>query len=169
MLVVADTSPILNLAAIGRIDLLRSLYEALVIPPAVEHELAALARRHERFASVSSLPSFVRVEPLPEKQNVRALLAELRLQLHPGEAEALVLAEALPADLLLVDELHARQVARRRGMPTLGLLGVLVAGKRCGLLSAITPLLDQLQDEAGFWVGAELRAHVLSSMDEIPS
>ena len=166
MLVVSDTSPILNLAAVGRADLLGSLYGELVVPPAVQGELASLPRRYPRFAAAAPPPSFVRVEPLPGDVDAGALLAELALQLHPGEAEALALAASLPADLLLVDEFAARRLARLRGVPTQGLLGVLVEAKRRGLLRAIAPLLDQLQAEAGFWVGAELRANVLRSVGE---
>lgn len=166
MLVVSDTSPILNLAAVGRADLLGSLYGVLVIPPAVHGELASLPRRYPRFAAAAPLPSFVRVEPLPSDVDAGALLAELALQLHPGEAEALALAAALPADLLLVDEFDARRLARLRGVPTQGLLGVLVEAKRRSLLPAVAPLLDQLQAEVGFWVGADLRANVLRSVGE---
>ncbi len=166
MLVVSDTSPILNLAAVGRADLLGSLYGELVIPPAVQGELASLPRRYPRFAAATPLPSFVRVEPLPSDVDAGALLAELALQLHPGEAEALALATVLPADLLLVDEFAARRLARLRGVRTQGLLGVLVEAKRRGFLRAVAPLLDQLQAEVGFWVGAELRATVLHSVGE---
>lgn len=51
MRVVSDTSPILNLAAVGRAGLLGSLYGALLIPPAVHRELASLPRHHTRFAA----------------------------------------------------------------------------------------------------------------------
>ncbi len=166
MLIVSDTSPLLNLAAVGRADLLGSLYGAIVIPPAVQGELASLARRDPRFAAIALLPPFVRVQPLPGDVDAGAILAELALLLHPGEAEALALAAALPADLLLVDEFDARRLARRRGVPTQGLLGVLVEAKRRGLLPAVGPLLDQLQTKAGFWVGADLRANVLHSVGE---
>jgi predicted nucleic acid-binding protein len=166
MLVVSDTSPLLNLAAVGRADLLGSLYEAVVIPPAVQKELASLSRRDSRFASAALLPPTVRVQPLPSDVDTVAVLAELHLLLHPGEAEALALAAALSADLLLIDEFAARRLARRRGVPTQGLLGVLVEAKRRGLLAAVAPVLDQLQTRAGFWVGAELRESVLHSVGE---
>ena len=121
MLVVSDTLPILNLAAVGRADLLASLYGELVVLPAVGRELADLPRREPRFAAAAPLPPFVRVEPIPSSAvNVGALLAELALELHPGEAEALTLATARRADLLLVDELAARRLAQRRGVPRTG-------------------------------------------------
>jgi predicted nucleic acid-binding protein len=166
MLVVADTSPILNLAAVGRADLLSSLYGELVIPPAVQRELASLSRRYDRFAAAALLPPFVRVQMLPGDEDKTALLASLALQLHPGEAEALALAVSLTADLLLVDEFDARRLARLRGVPTQGLLGVLMEAKRRSLLSAVAPLLDQLQAKTGFWVGPALRARVLRSAGE---
>ena len=157
----------LNLAAVGRADLLASLYGELVVPPAVGRELAGLPRREPRFAAAAPRPPFVRVEPIPSSAvNVGALLAELALELHPGEAEALTLATARRADLLLVDELAARRLAQRRGVPTQGLLGVLVEAKRRGILPGVAPLLDRLRAEAGFWVGTELRARVLRMVGE---
>lgn len=172
MLVVSDTSPIINLAAVGRADLLASLYGELVVPPAVWRELASLPRRYPRFAAAAPPPSFVRVEPLPGDMDAGtldadagALLAELALQLHLGEAEALVLAASLPADLLLVDELAARRLARLRGMPTRAARRAR-GSKAKRFLQAVAPLLDQLQAEVGFWVGTELRANVLRSVGE---
>lgn len=150
MLVISDTSPILNLAAVGRVDLLRSLYGALIVPPAVQEELASLAMRYPYFSSAMPLPTFVQVKRVPRNPEVDALGAELALRLHPGEAEAIVLAAGIHADLLLVDELPARRLANLHGIRTQGLLGVLVESKRCGLLSSVAPLLDKLRRMLAF-------------------
>ncbi len=40
MIVVSNTSPIINLAAIGQLELLRHLYGTIAIPQAVYHEIA---------------------------------------------------------------------------------------------------------------------------------
>ena len=166
MVVVSDTSPVLNLAAISSLHLLGSLYPSVVIPPMVQAELASLARCQRRFAAADpvALPAFLRVEALPAPALV--LAAEFRRRLHPGEAEALALAVALPADLLLLDERAARQLARQRGLRTRGLLGVLVAAKRRGLLSVVAPLLERLEREAGFHMSTPLRDEVLRSVGE---
>jgi predicted nucleic acid-binding protein len=92
LIVVSDTSPILNLARIGRLDRLPSLYRQVLIPSAVYEWLIAATANHQK-----------RVQ-------------EIREYLDPGEAEAIVLAIELRADLLLVDERRGRRVASAAGL-----------------------------------------------------
>jgi hypothetical protein len=161
MIVVSNTSPIMNLAAIGRLDLLLSMFGSLSIPPAVQAEFQA-AFTDLPSAVERKIPSWVRVEPPPRPDIVVPLLSNL----HPGEAESIALALGLRADLLLVDEKRARQIAREMGLRVLGLLGLLLAAKRRGILSGVRPVLDDLVGRAGFWVGAELYAKVLTEAGE---
>ena len=70
------------------------------------------------------------------------------------------------ADLILIDERGGTRAALRWGLHTLGVLGVLLVAKERGLVPAVAPLLDRLQREAGFWVGAPLRARILQPAGE---
>lgn len=114
MIVVSDTSPVLNLARIGRLDLLPSLYHQVLIPSAVYEEL---------IRSKSDLPPAIDLASQPwltvATANDQKRVQELRGYLDPGEAEAIVLAIELRADLLLVDERRARRVASAAGLATL--------------------------------------------------
>lgn len=163
MVVVSDTSPILNLLAINRLDLLETLYPSVIIPPAVQAELSALAQKENRFRAAGS-GTYPRVQTLPVP--AKRLADQFRRQVDPGEAEALALAIELRADLLLVDERAARRLAVQYGLRVRGLLGVLVLAKRRGLLPALAPLLDRLINQAGFYIGARLRTEVLRSVAE---
>ena len=63
---------------------------------------------------------------LPSWAEVRtAVYDDLDDLLDPGEAEAIILAEQLKADSLLMDELEGRREALRRGLPVAGTIGVL--------------------------------------------
>lgn len=161
MVVVSDTSPVLNLGAIGLLDLLEALFGRVIIPVAVYSEINALAHREPRFTATGlrDLPTFLQVEPLSDR--ALALAARFRHDLDPGEADALALAITSRADLLLVDERAARRLARQRGLITRGVLGVLIQAKRRSLVPLIAPLMEQLVSEAGFYVSASLRADVL--------
>jgi len=61
----------------------------------------------------------------------------LNVGLDQDESEAIVLASELSADPLILDESHARTVARQRSLPLTGTLGVLIAAKNAGMVAAI--------------------------------
>ncbi|UCC54184.1 MAG: DUF3368 domain-containing protein [Anaerolineaceae bacterium] len=65
--------------------------------------------------------------------------------LDKGEAEVLALAVEHEARLVVIDEARGRQYARRLSMPLTGTLGVLLLAKEEGLISAVAPLINQLE------------------------
>ncbi len=155
MIVVSDTSPILNLSVIGRLDLLRSLYHELVIPPAVAIELHRNGIDHPT------------LEWLPLREPTDGeLVKRLERRLDPGESEAIVIALELGADRILIDERRARRVASEFNLRPLGLLGILAEGKQQGLLQQCKPVLDEMIQSAGFWIGERLYAKFLAAVDE---
>jgi predicted nucleic acid-binding protein len=153
VIVISDTSPITSLLQIGRASLLRDLFESVVIPEAVRAELM---RTHD------SLPDFVRTEQVQNGDRVIELAASLDL----GEAQAIVLAEELHADLLLMDETQGRRLAMRRGIKVIGLLAVLVQAKQKGLVAGVTPIIGELRGAAGFYVAEDVVASVLRQAGE---
>lgn len=161
MVVVSNTSPIVNLAAIGQIDLLRELFGAITIPPAVYEEIAVQGAGRPGAESVES-ESWIVTEPVEDLRLVHTLEREV----HRGEAEALVLAAERDADWLLLDERAARRIAETLNLSYVGLLGVLGRAKEKGLIDSVTPLLDALRQEAGFWISDGLYAHIQASSGE---
>lgn len=133
--VVSNTSPLINLAGVGLLDLLPGLYGTIWIPEAVKREYAAGMGAgeptFEEFAWVKIALS-VTVQP------------DLPSSLGAGEAQAISLAIAENARALLLDEQLARGIARKKGLPVVGTLGVLVAAKESGLLAAVKPVLDMM-------------------------
>ncbi|HEY5176332.1 MAG TPA: DUF3368 domain-containing protein [Terriglobales bacterium] len=162
MIVVSDTSPILNLARIGRLELLASLYKQVLIPPAVFGELAVSRNAALPGIDMASV-SWIIVETPKDQDRVR----ELRDDLDAGEAEAIVLAVERHAELLLVDERRGRRIAMALGLRITGLLGVLADAKRAGLIESIKPVLDELIQNAKFWIGPELYREVLAELGEV--
>ena len=154
MIVVSDTSPILNLALIGELDLLNELFSVVVIPSGVQRELAKL-----RIQLDSTWIDVTRA-------NDRAAVARLRSELDAGESEAIVAAVELGADLLLIDEKRGRRIASERGLRIMGLLGVLAEAKQRGLISECRPLLDEMVRVADFWISNYLRARFLNDVGE---
>ena len=156
MIVVADTSVILNLALVGQEELLAVLFREVFVPLAVKSEFARLAESQGRFAGLR-LPAWVRVR---EPAAIPAALA-LHVELHPGETDALALALEIHADGVLIDEAVGRAVALEFGLTPIGLLGILVRAKRSGKLAAVAPVVDALLERAQFRVAPELVREIL--------
>ena len=83
-------------------------------------------------------------------------------KLDPGEQEAILLAEQINADLIILDDKAARKVAAQLQLRTIGLLGILKDAANDGLLD-LTATFDQLR-EAGFWVSPDLLDRLLQDL-----
>jgi len=153
VIVVSDTSPVTALLQIDLCGLLRDLFGKVILPEAVHAELS---RYHDE------LPDFFQIERVADPGKVIVLAATL----DQGEAESIVLAEQLGADLLLMDENIGRQVASARGIAVTGLLGVLIRAKRAGLIHSVKDVMSRLQSEAGFYVSDDLWQAVLRRAGE---
>ena len=162
MIVVADTSVVINLCCVGQGDLLRRLFLEVVVPPAVALEFARLASSVPRFAGLT-LPKAIRQQA---PNTVPALLSSA-IGLDAGETAALALAVEIQADVVLLDERRGREVASQLGLRTIGILGLLPEAKSAGFLAAVGPVLDDLQREAGFWIAKPLRQQVLRLAGEV--
>ena len=139
MIVISDTSAITNLAAIDQLTLLPLLYGQVIIPEAVYRELADIDPPVSGGVEVQTA-TWLEVKLITNREVVDRLQSEVGLD--PGESEAIALALAIEADLLLIDERRGRTEADRLGIKITGLLGILVEAKRQNLIVAVKPLMD---------------------------
>lgn len=134
--------------------------EALA-PPSVAGEFRRLAETEKRFLGLV-FPSFIQIVAPPR---VAPGLSGNQ-KLHAGEIDALSLACALGADLLLMDESAGRTAAASLGLRCIGIIGILIQAKHTHLISAVEPVLIELQTKAGFWIAPSLRRRVLGLANE---
>jgi len=151
--VIANNTPLVALWILGRLDLLRELYDEVLIPEAVYEEFLA-TERALRQAALQDAP-WIKTAPLSNPQHVRVYVG-----LDQGEAEVLALVEERSARLVIIDEYKGRRYAQRLGLPLTGTLGLLLVAKEQRLVSNLSALLAELQD-AGLYLDAELIAQVL--------
>ncbi|MFL6464672.1 MAG: DUF3368 domain-containing protein [Bryobacteraceae bacterium] len=149
MLVVADTSPINYLVLLEHIAVLPALYDRVFLPPAVVTELQDLEAPEAVRAWVATLPAWCEVRR-PATLGETETLARL----GAGEREAILLAQELRADFLLIDEEDGRQAARSRALTVTGTLGVLERAAEQGLIDLPSTLARLLTTT--FRVGDEL-------------
>ena len=161
MSVVSNASPLINLARIGKLDLLHDLYGEVTIPEAAWREVVVEGAGQPGADEVKGT-TWIKTHTVVNRQLVRALQQEL----DAGEAEAIVLASEMEAELLLMDERLGRETARHLGLRYTGVIGVLIEAKRKGLISAVKPHLDALRDAAGFRVSDVLYMRVLQDEGE---
>lgn len=162
MIVISDTSAITNLAAIGHLLLLKQLYGTVVIPEAVYKEL----KKKPLSAGGVEAKTFdwIQIRPVSNRTMVNEFLQSLDI----GESEAITLAIELNADLVLLDERAAREVAENRNVQLTGVLGVLLAAKEQGLITELRPLITVLRTQKDFWLSEALCNTVLRSTAESP-
>ena len=156
-LVVVNTTPIIALSLVGELGLLRSLYDEVVVPSAVEAEVLAGGRDGIGSSELIEA-SWLRVTSLQDARR-----ADLLADLDRGEAE--VLAQELNADLVIIDERLARLHAKRLGLTLTGTLGVLLRAKQLGHVKAVAPLIDRLR-QGGIHLSDVVVAEVLALADE---
>jgi uncharacterized protein len=163
MPVVSNTSPISNLAIIGRLGLLRARYEKIIIPPAVWEELRAL-RHPEGKKSIEDAISdgWLIIQPLPDEALALAVPGEI----DPGETCAIQLAQHIGAEKVLLDDSLARAVAQKLGLTIAGLLAELLFAKNEGTIESVAEEIRHLRSEAKFFISSAIESVILLAAGE---
>jgi hypothetical protein len=158
--VVSNSGPLISLAAINQIDLLRKLFNKIFIPEAVYQEVVVHGenRPGQREVEMSDWIDVVFVS----KSDIPKLMLD---KLDPGESESLVLANELNADYLIIDEKLARRKALLLGLSCTGTLGVLLMAKKSNYIDNVAPFIDALQ-KASFRVSDYVKMAVLQEAGE---
>ncbi|MCD2199876.1 DUF3368 domain-containing protein [Halobacterium sp. KA-4] len=158
-LVVSDTSPLLNLALIDRLDLLEVQFSGVTVPRQVWSELTEGDDGLEALRGLRD-DGVLRIVEVERSD----LFVEIFHELDLGETAAICYAVEHDTDLVLLDERDGRRVARRHDLDITGVIGVLLRGSKTGEVD-LKSELDALR-EAGFWISDDLYAQVLSEADE---
>lgn len=153
MIVVSDTTAITSLLKINQATLLSDLFREVCIPAAVRDELL-------KYHSI--IPAFLQVRPVVNATAISLLVADL----DRGEAEAIVLAEEIRADALLIDEKQGRAIAERRGLRCLGLAGALLMAKQNQIIPSLAAILQSLEQDANFYLDESLKKSLLVRANE---
>ena len=163
MPVVSNTSPILNLAIVKQLDLLRQQFAEVLIPPAVSEELQPDSEAPGVEAVRQALADqWLQVHELKDARLAQALM----LELDRGEAAAIALALELSADPILLDERDGRAKAKALGLQPVGVLGVLLRAKREGKVESVKNIMQAMQRDAGFFISDDLFAAILAEANE---
>lgn len=155
--VIVNSTPIISLADIGQLDLLRQVYDQITIPQAVYNEIITPSVKGQ----VDENSDWIIVEQIMDTSQKRMY----RAKLHAGEVEVMILAQEKNADLVILDDNAAKKTAKYLGLNVTGTLGVLLRAKREGYIEAISPLMDALTRDH-FFIDEKVRGMVLKQAGE---
>lgn len=159
-IVVVNTSPIIYLSSINKINILNDLFQEVFIPDAVKREVLSGGKDSSGFKEIKS-KEWIKTKKIKNKLAKEYLLTDL----DDGEAEVIVLAEELKANPIIMDDKLGRRIAHLRGFTVVGTLRILVTAKEKGLIDKVEPLLEKLK-EAGFWISEDLYKAIVKQAKE---
>ncbi len=149
MIVVADTTPLNHLILIEQVGLLKALYGSVIIPQAVLSELQDEATPARVKEWINNRPDWLEI------RHAASVPDPSLTSLDAGERDAIILAENLKADVLLMDDLGGRKEAARRKLKIAGTLTVLYLGAGRGLIENFPGTLNRLL-QTGFRASPEV-------------
>lgn len=146
---VTNSTCLIGLERIGRLDLLPQVFSSVTIPLAVQLEVGISA-------------DWLTVRTVANS----AVVATLRTQIDEGESEAIALAIELGDVFLILDDRKARQIAEQIGLKVIGTVGMLLRAKQKGVISEIKPLLRALE-QADFRISEAIVQKALQLAGEL--
>ena len=158
MIVVSNTTPIISLASIRRIDILKHLFGEIIVPQAVYNEIKAKKSYGHKEIDLD----FIQVKNVKGELYKDLLLNQLDL----GEAETILLAKELNADIAIIDENLAYKIAQNSGLDVTRTLSILLKAKNMGIIDNIKPLLDEMISK-GRWYSQKVYDSFLKKIGEL--
>ncbi len=140
MILIADSSALVALSIVDKLDILEQLFGEVYVPRAVYQEVSK-----ENKAEAYKLKNYCKNKVLDIKSNVN-----FNISLGQGESEAIILYNEQNADFLLCDDKKAKKFAQNFGLKVIGSLGILLKAKEAKLISEISPLIELLKSSRVF-------------------
>ncbi|MBU1669121.1 DUF3368 domain-containing protein [bacterium] len=154
-MIIGDSSALIALSVVDKLELLEALYENLFVPQAVYDEVTQVGRPQS-----DKLTKFL-------QNRVRVVDLNLtKLGLGLGELEAITLYKELDADVLLIDDNRAKKYAVLNDVKVIGSLGILIKAKENGLIEKVKPLLEGIM-KSEVYISEKLMLQVLGICDEL--
>jgi len=143
VIVVSNSSPLIALAKIGKLHILKEVLGEIVIPKAVWYEVVVRGRGKPGAEEVEKA-DWIKVKEVKDRLSVEVLKGEIEV----GEAEAIVLAKEVDADLLIMDEKIPRIIAESIGLTVIGSLAILYVAKKRGLIEGdFDEIIEELRSK----------------------
>lgn len=160
MRVVCNTSPLILLAKIQRLELLAQLYNEIIIPEAVLDEIWTKSSWE-----TDQINALLEGRKYHRRKASKESTAELSADLGHGERESIALAMETKADIIIIDDHQGRAVSQSKNLQITGTIGVLIEAKERGFIDSLRNELDRLI-EAGMWISEIFYHRILQELGE---
>jgi len=158
MKVVANTTPLISLASIGKLELLKDIFGEILIAEAVYNEIKA--KQGYGYNEIDT--DYIKVQRIKGIAYRDFLLNQLDL----GETETIILAKELDADFVIIDENIAYKIAKSSELNVVRTLSILLRAKEKGLIPTLKPLLDEMILK-GRWYSQQVYKTMLEQAGEM--
>jgi predicted nucleic acid-binding protein len=158
MKTVCNATPIISLSSVKKLYILKDLFHQIIIPEAVYNEIKA--KKSYGYNEVES--DFIKVECIKGKIYCELLLNQVDL----GEAETIILAKEIKADIVIIDDNIAYKIAANSGLNVIRTLSILLKAKEKGIIGEIKPLLDEMISK-GRWYSRRVYMDFLKRINEL--
>ena len=158
MKIISNTTPIISLASIGKLNVLNELFGEIIICQSVYDEIKA--KESYGYKEVDS--DYIKVQAIKGTKYRDLLLSQLDL----GEAETIILAIEINADYVIIDDNIGYKIAKNSGLKVIRTLSVLLKAKDKGIIEEIRPLLDEMILK-GRWYSKKVYESFLKKIGEL--
>ena len=139
MSIVVNSTPLISLALLDQLDLLKMIFGEVIVPCAVYDEVVTRGADKTGYKNLSAVQWFCIEEVINQ-----ALKQSIMIELDEGEAEVICIAKEKGIKRVCIDEFAGRKYAKLLGLDVIGTLGVLLIAKEKGYIQKIKPCIDKL-------------------------
>jgi predicted nucleic acid-binding protein len=157
MVIVSNTTPIIALSSVNRLDILESLFKEIIITEEVKAELTA----KERYGAEFPFLDWVKIRKVKNIEFNKSLSIEP----GPGEASVIALGKEINADFVIIDEKEGHKMAKYFELTPIRTLAILEAAKKKGLIDTMKPIILEMVSK-GIWYKKKLLIKFLEDNNE---
>src|SRR6056297_1347560 len=121
-IIISDTSCLIALSRIEKLDLLKDLYQEIIITNDVYQEFGG------------SLPDWIIITEVKDKQKQK----DIEERLDKGEASSIALALEIGNTTMIIDEVKGRKIAQSFNNDIIGTIGIILLANKKGLIPDVT-------------------------------
>jgi uncharacterized protein len=160
-MVVSNSTPLIALSSIGKIDVLKKTFQTIIIPEAVYNEVVVQGKGKIGSEAIQeACTDWISIQ----KVKNRDVVSVLNTVLDIGESEVIALSQEINASVVLLDNREPRRFAKKINLSVLGTLGIIKMAWMKGIIQKPVELVLELRVK-GFWLSDALLQEYIADIE----